>query len=252
MARINIEDSLYKDNRFISLFMELNSVETAIGALIRVWSVAQEYYLKDDRKIPLEVWKKQGLNDAVLRCGLATEENGRISVSGADSQFKWLLQRVEAGKLGGRPKTRKVDSITDRLATDNRPVPPETGSNPLPLTLPLTLTQNVVTENIETKINENSLQKIDDRMAWLKNKPGELDKIRLLLDKNKLFGLKKYVQKICTHYGTADDFANFVDDSIKRNCKQFADGIESAEGKNFLTYIVKDDIGAITKKGIEK
>lgn len=113
MARINIEDSLYKDTRFSDLYIKLGSVETALGALIRVWTVAQEYYLKDDRKIPKSVWVQQRLNNEVLNCGLATEKNERIEVAGADEQFKWLLQRVEAGRKGGQAKGKQDHNLPE-------------------------------------------------------------------------------------------------------------------------------------------
>lgn len=115
MARVNIEDSLYRDNRFIELYIKLGSLETALGALIRVWSVAQKFYLLDDRRIPIEEWKKQKLNDSVIDVGLAENVNGRVRVAGSDEQFKWLAQRVDAGRKGGQSKG-KQSKLPDDIA----------------------------------------------------------------------------------------------------------------------------------------
>lgn len=113
MARINIEDSLYKDHRFIKLYIKLGSIDLALGLLVRAWSIAQEFYLKDDRHIPREEWDKQNLNDLIIEVGLATEVNGRIKVSGSDEQFSWLLQRVEAGRRGGQSRGKQDQNLPE-------------------------------------------------------------------------------------------------------------------------------------------
>lgn len=130
MARINIEDSLYQDHRFLSLCIKFGSIETALGAMVRVWSVAQKFYVLDDRKIPREEWVKQGLNDAVIEVGLAENVDGRVRVAGVDEQFKWLLQRIEAGRRGGQAVGKRKEAVAKR---------PLAGAKPLTLTLPLTL-----------------------------------------------------------------------------------------------------------------
>lgn len=114
MARINIEDSLYRDGRFINLFLKLKSMETAIGALVRVWSVAQKWYLIDDGMIPFDEWTKQGLNDLVIEVHLAERVGDFVRVCGADEQFAWLKQKVEAGRKGGIARKNKTMTIQEQ------------------------------------------------------------------------------------------------------------------------------------------
>ncbi len=110
MARINIEDSIYRDPRFLELAMKMGSIDTAIGALVRVWSEAQKWYLTPERMIPLSEWNQRKLPMAVIEVGLAEQVGEKVRVCGSDTQFKWLAQRQNAGrenkgKFGERNRT---------------------------------------------------------------------------------------------------------------------------------------------------
>ena len=103
MARINIEDSLFKDHRFFQLAIKTGSLQNALGAIVWAFIIAQKHFLDEsnDRKIPLEEWKKQECSDLLIEMGLAEMSDSGVSVSGSKEQFSWLLQRVEAGRIGG-------------------------------------------------------------------------------------------------------------------------------------------------------
>jgi len=107
LARINFETDLFKDSRFLKLALKLGCQDRAIGALVRMWFLAQKWHLKaEDRRIPLEEWRKQDIPDAIIESGLA-ESNGRsVRAAGADEQFAWLLQRVEAGHRSAEARKR--------------------------------------------------------------------------------------------------------------------------------------------------
>lgn len=111
MARINIEDDLYKDRRFIKLIAKLGSLEAALGSLILAWSLGQKHWKKDRSRIPKSEWDAQELKSEIIEVGLAKIIEGSVHVCGAESQFDWLLQRVEAGRKGGLKsgKTRRSD-----------------------------------------------------------------------------------------------------------------------------------------------
>lgn len=163
MARINIEDSLYRDNRFINLYIKLNSFEAAIGALVRVWSVAQDWYLTENKMIPVGEWKKQGLNDAVIEVGLAEITDGFIRVSGADKQFSWLYQKVEAGRRGGLAKSKKNSDVAGAkrtLAGAKRDV-----AVPYPLTLTPSLTLTLKETHTHTPDKLNTGSRTEDQLA---------------------------------------------------------------------------------------
>ncbi len=117
MARINIEDSLYQDTRFIDLYIKLNSVEMALGCMVRAWSLAQKWYLTESRMIPIQEWKKHKINQEIINSGMAEIIGDFVRVAGADDQFAWLAQKVEAGRKGGlatRYKKLNPDEATKR------------------------------------------------------------------------------------------------------------------------------------------
>lgn len=60
MARINIEDSLFKDDRFLELVARLGNKTLALGVIVEAFILAQKHYLKEsnDRLIPLSEWER--------------------------------------------------------------------------------------------------------------------------------------------------------------------------------------------------
>lgn len=130
MARINIEDSLFKDGRFIDLAIKLGSRRSALGALMEAFIIAQEFYLStdNDRLVPIKEWERQRIAPEIVEVGLAEKREHGIYVHGSDKQFGWLIQRSEAGKRNKGQK--KETTVNDRSTEPN-------GSNPLPLTLSL-------------------------------------------------------------------------------------------------------------------
>ncbi len=126
MARINIEDTIYTDGRFLELVRLSGSVDEALGSLVRAWAIAQRFYIKPEKMIPLDEWKKQKLNDKLITVTLATVIDGFVRMAGIDDQFSWLTQRVEAGRKGGLA----------RQATAKRPLPTAKAPNSLLITQP--------------------------------------------------------------------------------------------------------------------
>lgn len=106
MARINVEDSLFRDNRFLKLTIKTGSVPLALGLLIQAWIVAQKFYLTDSQTIPLDHWKAQELSDLLIEVGLAEIVGDGVRMKGAEAQFGWLKHRAEAGRKGGQTKAK--------------------------------------------------------------------------------------------------------------------------------------------------
>lgn len=118
MARINFEDSIWKDVRFCELQIKLQNIDKAIGCLVRAWVVAQKWYLTNEKTIPLEEWKKQRLPDELFEVGLAELKDNGVWICGADQQFNWLKQKSEAGRKGGKKnnkKDKKNNNLKDQL-----------------------------------------------------------------------------------------------------------------------------------------
>lgn len=117
MARINIEDGLFKDIRFYRLVTLLDgNMDEALGALVRAWSLAQKWYLKEEtnRLIPLLEWEKEGIKTQIIDCGLAETNDGFVRVKGIEEHFKWLIQRSNAGKAGGSATKRPKATVNGR------------------------------------------------------------------------------------------------------------------------------------------
>ena len=105
MARINVEDDLFTDPRFLELVTLLKNRAEALGSLIFAWRVAQKNY-KDGGLISKEDWKKQKLNSKIIEVGLAVETENGIYLCGSNDQFAWLNQKSNAGKKSGESRRK--------------------------------------------------------------------------------------------------------------------------------------------------
>lgn len=141
MARINVEDSIWSDYRFITLCSKMKNADEALGAIIRSWILAQKWYLKNDRMIPMKEWEKQQLSPLLFEVGLAMiVDETWVKVEWADDQFSWLLQRSAAGKKGGlKTQAKNQSESSDRLIPTSTAKANDNGIKPLPLPLPHSL-----------------------------------------------------------------------------------------------------------------
>jgi hypothetical protein len=160
VARINVEDSIHSDARFIKLIVKMGSRPLAFGELLLAWIVAQKWYLTGSRMIPISEWKRQELNDALIDCGLAEVRGDFVRMAGADDQFKWLLTASQNGK---KKTSSKNNSLTE-VVRESTVLPDiieesEKGrcKDPQALTLSLSLnTKNTTTtsSDLKTQVRE--------------------------------------------------------------------------------------------------
>jgi hypothetical protein len=101
MARINIDDRLYADPRFKALCRLTGSEEMALGRMVLVFRMAQEYFCQDSKFIPCDIWDIQAF-DYVEKVGLAERHEDGIYVKGSSESFDWLLKRKAAARAGGQ------------------------------------------------------------------------------------------------------------------------------------------------------
>lgn len=145
MARLNIEDSLYRDQRWLKLLEKTKCRFKALGLVINAWTLAQRNWL-ENKSIPKKAWDND-LN-ILLDVGLAQKnKDGSYYVNGSKKQFAWLDQRSNAGKHKNRQNqhTKKVERDgTGRNGTE-------------PLTLSPSLTHNY--KELTTKRAHASLKK---------------------------------------------------------------------------------------------
>ena len=126
MPRINIEDSVFREQGFQDLLLAVGNRHVAKGMVLELFELGQKYWVPDRKLIPIEKFKNAGLDAALYGPGGLAEldESGDVYVRGCDKFFSWLMQKYDAGKKGGRPV----------VIGPNRSV---IGSNPLTLTLTL-------------------------------------------------------------------------------------------------------------------
>lgn len=108
MPRLNIDDSLYSDPRFMRLCTLLEgNYAAALGFCVIAWTLGQKWYRKSPTKlIPLAEWKNAHITEAFLTVGLAIKRDDGIEIVGADENFGWLELRAAAGQRGGEAKAR--------------------------------------------------------------------------------------------------------------------------------------------------
>lgn len=162
-----------------------------MGALVEAFIVAQRHFLAtdNDRLIPHDEWEKAEIIPEIMEVGLAEKREKGVYVCGSEDQFSWLVQRSEAGRIGGLAKRKKkVATATSRLA-------PESGSKPLTLSLPLTLNTNTNTKREMTSQSSVPRQEfIETYSKALKSKYG--DNAKLLLTPKIIGQINRLVKDI--------------------------------------------------------
>lgn len=109
MARINVEDELFADFRFQDLCSTLGDIEKALGKMVRLWIVAQKYWVDNQALIPFQVFEK-GPWQACLNAGLVEKKDTGYYVCGSEKQFSWLVKASEAGKKSAKNRQEKYGS----------------------------------------------------------------------------------------------------------------------------------------------
>lgn len=106
MPRINIDDKLFGDSRFIRLVEFIGNFQTAIGLTVEVMRVGQKYWA-EHKLIPVKVFSKIPNADMHLKAGLSHRKVGGIYVAGSDEYFAWLRAKKESSRKGGESLRKK-------------------------------------------------------------------------------------------------------------------------------------------------
>ena len=101
MARINFETEVWQDSRFQRLLIEVGDRHRAIGMVIDLWTLAQQFWCPRRELIPLEAWGTHGMPAALLNCGLVESRETGLYAKGSEEHFEWWFGRQAAGRLGG-------------------------------------------------------------------------------------------------------------------------------------------------------
>ena len=117
MPRINVEDTLWCDDRFLTLIEKVGSRATAVGAVVLAFRCAQGFWIPDKKDVPKPVFMRLPNAEDLIFCNLARVSPclDFVHVSGSEKQFKWIIQRIEAAKSGNA--IRWGNSDRDTIAT---------------------------------------------------------------------------------------------------------------------------------------
>ena len=173
MARINIEDSIYRDSGFLKLLAKTGSEYTALGMVITAWNLSQKYWLKHGG-VPAKNWPED-LNILLeVKIAKLVENPQRnetvVYVRGSKDQFKWLEQRSVAGKSRSTKKLTKLAETRKKPKRElNGPERDGTGVNETqPLSLSLSLSPTLpLSQPLPQTLAKQGLQKTErNRQVW--------------------------------------------------------------------------------------
>lgn len=109
MARINIDDSIFSDPRFLFVCDEIGRFK-AMGEFVFLVRAAQKYWV-DGSGIPKESYSLFRFSEVFLTSGLVKEKDSFFYLSGSEEHFSWLAAKKENGKKGGRPRKENLSNI---------------------------------------------------------------------------------------------------------------------------------------------
>jgi len=164
MARINLETEFWDDPRLDLLEKQISLTERncrheARGCFLSAMRMAQKYWApkngKSEQLIPHEIWSAFGFQ-VLIDVGLAEVKDEGIYVKGSKENFRWLVDRKRAGKIGGkksgklrgykteakRSKTKQNEANVKQTSSKTKQTPSKTNPLTLTLTPTLTLTNN--------------------------------------------------------------------------------------------------------------
>lgn len=136
MARINIEDQIFKDGRFLDLAIDIGCKYKAMGVIVFLWAMGQEYWKKDKSLIPKHLLESHPHVNSLINCNFIQQQEHGFYVSGAEKHFDWLLVRTESARKAGiaSGKSRRSNSNDLQRTKTNQTQPNATKTNPPTLT----------------------------------------------------------------------------------------------------------------------
>jgi uncharacterized phage protein (TIGR02220 family) len=123
MPRINIEDSLWSDDRYQELAVLSGSRAMAAGSVLLAIVTAQKHWCPEKRPIPKKEWDRLTLSKEMLQVGLAEEMENSVYLRGSEKHFSWWFSAKEKGRKGGLAKAasakHKQDLVQHRLPSSS-------------------------------------------------------------------------------------------------------------------------------------
>jgi len=215
VARINIEDKIYRDERFHRL-SAFEGKYKALGLCVTAWDLAHRWYLKHpEHLIPLAEWDASEELRLLEKFGLAERREKGIYVKGSKDECEYLTDRQSAGRKGGL-KSQENFSSKRKQIEQNQPSSSSsissTNSNKN-----IHVESDVVAEASEGKFTPNDLVSL-----WNDKADPSLARVIRLTDKR-----KRQAQTALRDYPEAD-FWNDVINLV--NASNFLRGLGPVSG----------------------
>lgn len=110
MARINIEERVFREQGFQDLMIAVQSRHMAKGIVVELFQLAQEYWFPSRQLIPLSRFEAAGLPTILYAPGgLAELRDGAVYVRGSEDAFLWLFQKQAGGESRAKAAMRNKD-----------------------------------------------------------------------------------------------------------------------------------------------
>lgn len=146
MARINVEESIWSNSKFLRLCIALGDEQKAIGMMVIAWRTAQRFWCPNKKPIPDSEWSDAGLYFDLIDHGLAKRVDGGIYVNGTEDNFDWWFKASDKGKKSAKARMAKfgtsqpinTEPCSNRVRTAPEPLPNQSEALPLPPSLALT------------------------------------------------------------------------------------------------------------------
>lgn len=110
MARINIEERIFREQGFQDLMIAVQSRLLAKGIVVELFQLAQEYWFPGRKLIPVSRFEAAGLPPALLAPGgLCELRDDGIYVRGSEDAFLWLFKKSAGGSARAASAKRNKD-----------------------------------------------------------------------------------------------------------------------------------------------
>lgn len=105
VARINIEDSIFRDDRWLDLLLKTGCKYKSLGIVTSGWILSQRFWLEFGY-IPKKHWPKD--LEILIVVGFAEAVENGIYIKGSKKAFSWLDQKASAGR---NTSEKKLDAL---------------------------------------------------------------------------------------------------------------------------------------------
>lgn len=128
VPRINVEEEFWVDPRLSALTIKLGDEYRAIGAVVKVWRIAQGFFKTNKIGIPLSTYRKQNLPPELIDVGFAEIREDFVYVSGSAKYFDWLQEAKTNGSKGGKKRARNHSEKKQANPSQSRRTQPSSSS----------------------------------------------------------------------------------------------------------------------------